>query len=85
MTDRRILFEMTGRRLNVDDFPADEESEQEEDKIVLLDDLLGYDDRESKQTTLESAKKFSLGHESGKKYSMGQIEDEANSRALLPS
>ena len=27
MTDRRILFEMTGRRLNAEDFPADEESE----------------------------------------------------------
>ena len=57
MTDRRILFEMTGRRLNVEDFPADEESEQEEDKIVMLDDLLGYDHESSKMMTQESSKK----------------------------
>ena len=29
--DRRILFEMSGRRLNVGEFPADDETESEED------------------------------------------------------
>jgi len=30
-TDRRILFEMTGRRLNQNDFPTEDETDQEED------------------------------------------------------
>ena len=36
---------MTGRRLNETDFPEDEETDQEEDTSVLLDDLLGYERR----------------------------------------
>ena len=41
-TDKRILFEMTGRRLNSIDFPVEDETDQEEDSEVLLDDMLGY-------------------------------------------
>ena len=37
----------------------------------MLDDLLGYEDRSSKMMTQESSKKYSVGHESGKKFSMG--------------
>ena len=41
-TDRRILFEMTGRRLESSDFPPEDETDEEEDCEVLLDDMLGY-------------------------------------------
>ena len=41
-TDKRILFEMTGRRLDSNDFPVEDETDQEEDSEVLLDDMLGY-------------------------------------------
>ena len=40
--DNRILFDLTGRRLNPDDFPAEEETDEEEDQIVLLADVLGF-------------------------------------------
>ena len=40
--DRRILFELTGRRLMPKDFPVEDETSQEEDDSVLLDNILGF-------------------------------------------
>ena len=40
-TDKRIFFEMTGRRLHYADFPADDETDEEKDLNVLLENLLG--------------------------------------------
>ena len=34
---------MSGRRLNADEFPPDDETESEDDKVVALEDLLGFD------------------------------------------
>eukprot|EP00353_Schmidingerella_taraikaensis_P004185 CAMPEP_0185583402 /NCGR_PEP_ID=MMETSP0434-20130131/21503_1 /TAXON_ID=626734 ORGANISM="Favella taraikaensis, Strain Fe Narragansett Bay" /NCGR_SAMPLE_ID=MMETSP0434 /ASSEMBLY_ACC=CAM_ASM_000379 /LENGTH=63 /DNA_ID=CAMNT_0028202467 /DNA_START=1826 /DNA_END=2017 /DNA_ORIENTATION=+ len=34
---------MTGRRLDPNEFPADEETDEEFDVAVILDELLGYD------------------------------------------
>ena len=33
---------MTGRRLRPDDFPQDDETDVEEDLVVLLENLYGY-------------------------------------------
>ena len=41
-TDNRILYELTGIKLNQEDF--DDESTPEEDLERLLDNLVGYDD-----------------------------------------
>ena len=35
---------MSGRRLNAEEFPPDDETESEDDKVVALEDLLGFDD-----------------------------------------
>ena len=42
--DRRILFGLTGRRMRQSDFPVEDETTQEEDEIVLLENILGFDD-----------------------------------------
>ena len=36
------MFDLTGRRLNPDDFPQDEETDEEGDQLVLLADVLGF-------------------------------------------
>lgn len=41
--DRRILFDLTGRRLKPNDFPQEEETDEEEDELVRLEDVLGFD------------------------------------------
>ena len=46
-TDRRILFEMTGKRLITDEFPIEDETEEEFDVNVIVDQLLGYNDEHS--------------------------------------
>ena len=40
--DRRILFELTGRRFRPSDFPPEDETSEEEDKKVQLEDVLGF-------------------------------------------
>ena len=40
--DKRILFEMTGRKLDRDDY--NDESSSEGDYVVLLEELKGYED-----------------------------------------
>ena len=42
--DRRILFDLTGRRLRMGDFPQDEETDEEEDELVMLEDILVFDE-----------------------------------------
>mmetsp|Transcript_6472 Transcript_6472/g.8687 ORF Transcript_6472/g.8687 Transcript_6472/m.8687 type:complete len:177 (-) Transcript_6472:111-641(-) len=44
LADRRILFEMTGRRLHENEFNPDDETEEEFDVDVLLDDLMGFEE-----------------------------------------
>ena len=39
--DRRIFFEMTGLRLDEDDYPSDEESDEEFDLLLLLKAAFG--------------------------------------------
>ena len=49
-TDRRILFELSGRRINNGDFPQEEETDEEVDEVVLFENALGFgidDDDES--------------------------------------
>ena len=45
--DRRILFGLTGRRMRQSDFPVEDETTQEEDESVLLENILGFDDIDS--------------------------------------
>mmetsp|Transcript_13471 Transcript_13471/g.17049 ORF Transcript_13471/g.17049 Transcript_13471/m.17049 type:complete len:175 (-) Transcript_13471:48-572(-) len=44
LADRRILFELTGRRFYEHEFAQDEESDEEWDTDVLLDDLAGFEE-----------------------------------------
>ena len=37
LTDRRILFEMTGKRLIEDEFPNEDETDEEVDMNVIVD------------------------------------------------
>ena len=46
LTDRRVLFEMTGKRLIADEFPIEDETDEEVDMNVIVDQILGYDDDE---------------------------------------
>ena len=47
--DHRILFELTGRRLRVGDFPAEDETSEEFDAGVLLENILGFDDMDEEE------------------------------------
>lgn len=42
--DRRILFELTGRRFSPNDFPQEDETSEEEDLAVQLMDLVGFEE-----------------------------------------
>ena len=42
--DRRILFELTGRRFKPGDFPPEDETSEEEDNSVKLEDILGFEE-----------------------------------------
>ena len=49
--DRRILFELTGRRFRPEDFPPEDETSQEEDFRVMLEDVLGFDELSDEEDT----------------------------------
>ena len=42
--EKRIIFEMTGRRIQSSDFPKDEETDEEYDMLLKLRDARGYDE-----------------------------------------
>ena len=42
--DHRILFELTGRRLREGDFPPENETTEEYDAAILLENFLDFDE-----------------------------------------